>query len=147
MKSENSTGAADRIMFHGADDDGPHRRPPPYLEFALIGAVVLGMLHLFWVWESRDDNERILSDATRHFVARKLDRSCSADGALVERGMPCADSGGYRFVLGRHGRYEIYAVAGVAPLIVADSAASPVWTGTAEHLSELERLAAGTEDY
>ncbi|MNU41397.1 hypothetical protein D3C71_301260 [compost metagenome] len=145
MTSENSTVSADRVMFNGDDDAGPQRRPHPYLEIALIGAVMLGMLHLFW--GSRDDTGRILSDATRHFVARKLDRSCSADGMLADRGMPCADSGGYRFVLGRHGRYEIYAVAGVAPLIVARSAGSPVWTGTPEQLSELERLAAGTEDY
>lgn len=145
MTSENSTAHAGRVMFHGDEDAGPQRRPRPYLEVALTGAVVLGMLHLFS--GRQDDTGSILADATRHFVALKLDRSCSADGMLAESGMPCADSGGYRFVLGRHGRFELYDVSGIAPLIVARSEGSPVWTGTPEQLSKLERLAAGTEDY
>jgi hypothetical protein len=145
MTVENLTASAQRDPYSDAGDINPKRRPHAYLEAVMIGAAVLGVLNM--CMGSADTTGTVLSDATRYFVAGRLDKTCSAEGMLVDRGMPCAEHGGFRFVLGGKGRYEIYAVEGMATQLVARSDGSPAWTGTSEQLAELERLTAGTEVY
>lgn len=138
FENSNAFGACETLP---ASEDGRKKRRPSFLfEAAMIGAALMGVLNL--CLGGVDPAGKAVADATRYFVAAKLDRSCSADGFLIDRGTPCADAGGFRFVLGSEGRYEIFAVDGKAPQTVARSGGLPVWTGSSAQLAALERLTA-----
>jgi hypothetical protein len=130
---------------HQSSGDGHPKRRPHFLEATLVGAALLGAVHMYS--GGVDTAGAVIADAVRYFASTSLDRSCTADGALVERGMPCVDAGSFRFVLGREGRYSIYAVEGASAQIVAQSGDTANWMGTSEQLSSLERLAAVPQTY
>jgi hypothetical protein len=131
-------------MHHSSGDGNPKRRHH-FLEATLVGAALLGAVHMYS--GSVDPAGEVVTNAARYFASSRLDRSCTADGMMVDRGMPCMDAGGFRFVLGREGRYSIYAVDSAAPQIVARSGDAANWMGTQEQLSNLEGLASVPETY
>ncbi|NTF18065.1 hypothetical protein G6L37_06580 [Agrobacterium rubi] len=110
-----------------------------FLEISLTLFVVAGTIHL--LAGADNPHEEIVTSAVRNFSRSSLDLGCSAYGTLLEKGMPCSEIGGFRFVLEREGRYSLFALnVGSDPTRVSGSDAPKKWSGTREQLDALARV-------
>lgn len=79
---------------------------------AWMAAVAVGLVAAAAVslWQGRPDPDP--RAVVRHFAGTALNDRCGSDGNPWPAGDPCADSRGYRFVLHRQGRFDVYLIAG-----------------------------------
>jgi hypothetical protein len=75
---------------------------------AWMAAVAVGLVAAAAVslWQGRPDPDP--RAVVRHFAGTALNGRCGSDGNPWPAGDPCADSRGYRFVLHRQGRFDVY---------------------------------------
>lgn len=108
-------------------------------------AAVVGWLYVNVFADNSQEISGTITAAARQFSTSRLDIACSDDGMLVERGKPCAESGGFRFVLGPNGRYDLFAVEEAGyPQRVADSDHLSDWKGTDDQFERLTKFATVT---
>jgi hypothetical protein len=69
--------------------------------------VLVAGLAAFLEQKGADPDSRAVA---RHFSAASLDGRCDRDGNIAPAGDPCTDSRGYRFVLHREGRFDVYLI-------------------------------------
>jgi hypothetical protein len=104
---------------------------------AFVAAV--GWLYVEAFDDSTQETSAVVTAAVRLFSSARLDKACSDDGLLVEKGRPCAETDGFRFVLGPNGRYELFAVEAAGyPQRVADSDDVSEWRGSDNQFEHLK---------